>query len=142
MFFNPKEGRLPSLHFVTFSALTLLRAARKLALMNVLVAVHALRKPERPLEVAAHMAGNATHLGMFAQQRVLCLGMVELKGRQKLLPTRRGVALLALLLESSMMRIRMAIATCSKLHVLKTNGPPGRIRLMAFFARHLNMQTR
>lgn len=72
MFLNAKKRRLPSLDFVAFGALTFLRAVRKLAIMYVFVAVHALRKLERSLEVPARVAGDTTHLGVLSDQRVFC----------------------------------------------------------------------
>ncbi len=72
MFLDAEERRLPSLDFVAFRTLTFLRALRKLAIVDVLVAVHALRKRERSLEVPARVAGNATHLGVLSEQRVFC----------------------------------------------------------------------
>lgn len=39
-----------------------------------------------------------------------------------------------------MVRIDVTIRTTGKLHVLETSRPSGGIRLVAFFARHLNVQ--
>ena len=81
MFLDAKERRLPPYHFVTFGALAFLRAVLELAVMNILMAIRAVGKLERTLEVPACMASNATHFDVGAEEGVFCLGMVEGKLR-------------------------------------------------------------
>jgi len=81
MLLDAKQRRLPSLHFVAFRTLAFLRTIRELAVMNVLVAVRTIGKLERLFEVPASMASNATHLDVFPQQGILCLGVIELERR-------------------------------------------------------------
>lgn len=77
MFFDAKERGLPPIYFVTFRALAFLRTVLELAVMNILMAIRAVGKFERTLEVPACMASNATHLDVGAEEGVFCLGMVE-----------------------------------------------------------------
>jgi len=57
---DPEKRWFPPFHGVTFRALTLLGARLKLALVSVLVAIHAVRKRKRLLEIAIDMASGAT----------------------------------------------------------------------------------
>lgn len=140
MFLDAKRRRLPSLDFVAFRTLPFLRAVGELAVMNVLVAVRAVRKLERALELPFCVAGNATHLEVFADEGIFCLGMVKLELRLDLFPSLRGVAILtSFWLESSMVRVHMAIGAVLKLHAPETDGL-GKVGLVALFARHLRMQ--
>lgn len=81
MFLDAKQRRLPSIHFVAFRALPFLLAVLELAVMNILMAIHAVGKLERTLEVPACMASNAIHFDVRAEEGVFCLGMVEGKLR-------------------------------------------------------------
>lgn len=81
MFLDAKQRRLPSLHFVALGTLPFLRAVGELAVMNILVAVGAVRKLERTLEVPAYVASNAIYFTVFAEQRVFCFGVIELERR-------------------------------------------------------------
>src|SRR5215472_3562375 len=81
MFLDAKKRRLPSLHLVAFGTLPFLRAVGELAVMNVLVAVGAVRKLKRTLEVPACVASNATYFGVFAPEGIFCFGMIELERR-------------------------------------------------------------
>jgi hypothetical protein len=80
------------------------------------------------------MAGNATHLEVFADEGIFCLGMVELELRLDLLESLRRVAILtSFWLECSMVRVHMAIGAVLKLHAPETSGL-GKVRLVALFA--------
>ena len=140
MFLDAKRGRLPSLHFVAFGTLPFLRAVGELAVVNVLVAVRAVRKLERALELPFCMASNATHLKVLADEGIFCLGMVELELRLDLFPSLRRVAILTpFWLKSSMVRVHMTIGAVLKLHAPETDGLR-EVRLVALLARHLHMQ--
>ena len=140
MLLDAERGRLPSLHLVAFGTLAFLRAVGELAVMNVLVAVRAVRKLERALELPFCMASNATHLKVLADERVFCLGMVELELRLDLFPSLRRVAILTpFWLKSSMVRVHMTIGAVLKLHAPETD-VLREVRLVALFARHLHMQ--
>ena len=99
MLLDPEERWFPPFHRVTFRALTLLGARLKLALVGVLVAVHAVRKRKRFFEIAIDVARRAADRRMLSHQRILRLGVVKIESRQKFLPPRRGVAFFATLLE-------------------------------------------
>lgn len=81
MFLDAKQRRLPSIHFVAFSALPFLRAALELSVMNILMAIGAVGELERTLEVPAYVASNATYFTVFAQERKFCFGVIELERR-------------------------------------------------------------
>jgi len=139
MFRDAKQGRLPSLHFVAFGTLAFFRATGELAVMDVLVAVRAVGKLERTLELPFGVASNATHLHVGAQEGIFCLGMVEGELRQDLFPSFRGVAILtSFLLKRSMVRVQVTIGAVLKLHAPETDFLR-HLRLMALFAKHLEM---
>ena len=127
---------------MTLGTLAFLWPAGKLAVVNVFVAVHAIRKRDRTLEVAADMTCDATDLCVFAQQRIFRLGMIERETRQNLFPTGCRVAVFAPLFEAAAMRIDVAGRACRKLHVLEARWPAGNVWLVTFFASHLNVQAR
>jgi len=68
---NGKDRRFPTLDGMAFGAFAAAGAACELALVGVLVAVHAFRKRYRLLEISMRMAIGAADGGMFAQQRKL-----------------------------------------------------------------------
>lgn len=139
MFFDVKERRLPPIYFVAFSALPFSRAVLELAVMNILMAIHAVSKLERTLEVPAGMASNATYLDVGAEERIFCLGVVERKLRKDLFPSFRAVAVLALfLLKRSMVRVHVTIGAVLKLHAPEADFLR-HLWLMALFASHLLM---
>ncbi len=113
-----ESRRLESLHCVARGTLALVRTSGKLALVRIgFMAVHALGKDERLLEIPADVAFGATDFAVLAQQRVLRLGMIEVliesTGRD-LLPSAGIVTSLASLLEAAVMRVRVTIGAFAK----------------------------
>lgn len=126
---------------MAFGALALLRAGLELALVRVrLMAIVAIGKGQRLLEVSVQMAFGATDGRMLAQQRIFRFRVVEFELRQNLLPARGRVAVFAnLWLERTFVRIHVAIEACLELHVLISRRAAQDIRLVALFARDLNV---
>ena len=81
--------------------------------MFVLVAVRALRERKRLFEIAASVAGTASHRLMLADQRILGLGVIEILGesrRNDTLPTGGAMTRLTRLLsEDAFMRVSVAV---------------------------------
>ena len=84
--------------------------------MCVLVAVRALGERQFLLEVAVRMAGDTFDRLMFALERVLGFGMVEilLQASRDPLPTAGCVASGAALLEAAVVRILVAVVALAK----------------------------
>ena len=81
VFLDAKRGRLPALHLMALGTLAFLRTSGELAVMNILVAVRAVRELERARKLPFGMASNASHLHVCAEEGIFCLGMVELELR-------------------------------------------------------------
>jgi len=125
---------------VAGGALALVLALRKLPLVCVLVAIHALRKWKWLLEISLRMTLDALHLRVFSEQRKPRLRMVKLLAFGNPLPTGGGVASLAGLRERSAMRIGMTIAAFRKWNSLVAWLSTGRRRCMTFRARRLRVE--
>src|ERR1700692_1917602 len=112
MLFHGERRWLPSVHVVAGSALALVNPFGKLTIMRIgLVAIHALRKNQRLLEIAVRVALGAIHTGMFSFERKLRLRVVKTlihRRDRNLLPARRAVAGLAALRKTPAMRIFVA----------------------------------
>ncbi len=127
---------------MAFRALPLLRTCFELALVGVwFMTIIAIIKREGLFEVSLQMALSAAHLGVFSEQGVLGLGMVESKSRQQFLPSRSGVTLFAALFERASVRIDMAVDASLELHVPVTCRTAGHIRFVALLTVHLEVQT-
>lgn len=142
VFLDLEERRLPAFHRVTLGTFALLDAPDELAIVNVFVAVRAIVEWQRLLEVTIDMARRATNRGVLPEERILGLRMIEGKGGEQLFPSGGGVAGLATLRERTLVRIDMAISASSELHVPEPRWSAGRVRLVAFFAGHLDVQSR
>ena len=125
-------------------AFSFLRARFELAFVRIrLVTVRTVGERQRLFEITVQVAFRAADLGMFSEQRVLGLRMVECKARQQLFPARRGVAIFAALrLERAFVRIDVAVEAGLEFHILITCRTARHIRLVAFLALHLDVQTR
>ncbi len=139
--FDGKCGRLEAIHRVTLGAFTAAGTTEELPLVRVLMAVHAFRKRYRRLEVPMRVAVAACHGRMFAQQRKLCLGMIESLQLSNAVPVRRVMARLTGGAKTTLVRIRMTRrAFCKRnpcvFHVWLCIGD-GRVALSAgrFFVR-------
>src|SRR6266576_3290843 len=126
---------LPKIHGMAFGALALLRTRFELALVGIwFMTIIAIIKREGLFEVSLQMALSAAHLGVFSEQWVLGLGMVESKSGQQFFPSRGGVTFFAALFERASVRIDMAVDASLKLHVPVTCRTTGHIRYMKFQA--------
>lgn len=105
------------------------------------VAIHAICESKGLLEITIDMTSGAIDRGVFAEKRILGLGVIERKSRQKFLPSPRSVALFAALLEGALVWIRVAVCTGLKFHILIARRPASHVRLVAFFASYLDMLT-
>lgn len=124
-------------------AFAFLRPRLKLSLVRIgLVAINALRERNLLLEVSIHVARYARNLLVFALQWIFSLRVIEIETGQQILPAAGRMARIAGLLEFTLVRIQVAIRTFRKLHVVISRRSARRIGLMAFFARHLDMQPR
>src|ERR1035441_6496730 len=66
------------------------------------------------LEICSRVARRARYVDMFAEQGKLSLRMIECRCKAGLLPSRRGVAGIASLLELAFVRISMAVRAAGK----------------------------
>jgi hypothetical protein len=77
VFFHSEGRGLESLQVVAGTAIRATSALAELALVFVLVAIHALLKGERLLEITVAVASQAIHLLVLSGQGVFSLRMVE-----------------------------------------------------------------
>lgn len=95
VFLDREFRRLPALHRVTGRALSLIGALGKLALVRVrFMAVHALGKDQRFLEIAARVALSAIDTRVLSFQRELRFRVIEMlvhRLQRNLLPASRVV---------------------------------------------------
>jgi len=88
-----EERGFPTIYIVAGRAFTLVRPLSKLASVRVRrVAVRATREGDGFLEISSEVAFQAIHLCVLAEQRKLCLGMVESLGLRDLFPSTGRVA--------------------------------------------------
>jgi len=135
--------RLPSIHGVTRGALCAGRPLCELPVVWVgFVAIHALLKSQRLLEVSAAVTLNAVDRRMLSEQRIFRFRVIEalVNGlRRDLLPPAGVMTSLAPLREASTMRIGVTIRT-------QREGNPNVARFVvrsgcvAFLASYLRMQ--
>ena len=141
--FHRKLRWLPAFDSVTGRAFNALRTFGELPLVRVrFMAVHALCKYQRLLEVAVGMALGAIHAGVLAFQRELRFGVIEAlvhRLQRDLLPAAGVVTGLATLRETSVVRILVTVRTLIKgdAHVLRFAIRTVRVALGAL---HLRVQ--
>jgi len=105
-------GWAPAGYGVAAFAAPAIGALEELAAMRIrIVAIRALSVGDGQLEIAGLVAGEARHIGVFAQERVTRLGVIEGGGEGGVLPTGGGVAGLATLLELALVGIGVAKVT-------------------------------
>ena len=128
---------------MAFRAFALLRPRLELTFVRIrFVAVDAIRKRQRLLEVAVHMALRAADRRVLAQQGVFRFRVIEFKLRLKFFPACGRVAVLAAFgLERAFVRVHMAIDAGRELHVLVADRPARHIGLMTFLAGHFDVLT-
>jgi hypothetical protein len=143
---GPKGRGLESVNGMASHAVAAVFSCGELAAVWVLVAVHAPGESDWLFKVSAVMALRALNIGMFADEGILCSGVVELGahfGLRNSLPTRRRMAGFTSGLECSVMRIAVAVRALAErnsheLHQLRILG----LGLMALLARDAGMLTR
>ena len=137
---------LEPVHRVTRRAIAPIPARSELALMRVRVAVQATREGQGLVEVRPLMAGSARHFGVFAQQRILGLGVVKHApdlGRRNLLPGECRVAGFARGLERAVVRIGVAIRALAERDPHKTQQLRiARLRLVTPLAKNPRVRAR
>jgi len=145
VFLAREFGRLPAVHGMTGSALAAFSALAELSAVRArLVAVHALLKNQRLLEVAAAVALQTVDTHVFAKQRKFSPGVVEAlieRLHRDLFPPAGVVAGLASLHETAAMRIVVAVSTLRKSDSRVPRLVVG-ARGVALLAGDLRMQTR
>lgn len=111
---------------------------QELAVVRVLVAVGALGEFQRFFEIAIGMAGSALDRLMFAFERILGFGVIEILSQSlgDALPSQGGVAGGAGLLETAVMRILMAVVAFAEGKTLVARLAIG-AGCMTLFALHL-----
>lgn len=140
MLFNAEYRRLPGVNRVALRAFAFAYAGLELPLMRVnRVAIRALCKRQLLFEITSRMAVDATHQQMPAGQWVFCFRMVKLHRRANLFPTRRCVTRLTSSLETSLVRIRVAITARLEFDAAVLHRFIRPRREVAFFTRHLGM---
>src|SRR5512135_2593181 len=105
------------------------------------MAICALGKGQRFLEIASSVAVAATHFQMHSQERVFCFRMVELHRRIHFLPTGRRMAGFARSLESALVRVRVATSAGIEFDPGELHRLVGTGREMALLTRYLGMHS-
>lgn len=124
-----EERRLPSFHGMARGTLAVVPAGDELSVVRIgCVAGRALVESDRLFEISGRVALNAINLRMFAEQRKLSLGMIELGARRDFFPSGRRVAGFAGLNECAVMRIGMTIGTLAVGDAGKARGTAGHRR--------------
>ncbi len=132
---DAEERGLPSIDGVALGALAFLGARGKLAFVGIgIVAILAGSEGNWFLEVVLDVTTRAGHLGMLAEKRIFCFGVIESKAGDKRFPAAGGVARFARLFEFAAMRIAVTGRAGEEIHVLVTGLTAGRIRFMALLA--------
>jgi len=128
---------------VAFRAFPFLRPGNKLTAVRVRsVTIHTIRKCDRPLKLSIDVTRDAAQFRVHPEQRILGLRVIEFESCRNLFPAHGHMAFLSSLVERASMRIPVACGAAFELHVSITCRAAGLIRLVAFFARYLNMSTR
>jgi hypothetical protein len=136
-------GRVPAVDVVAGRALAAVGTLCELAVVCILVAIHALGERQFFLEVAVGVAGYALHGLVLAEQGVLGLGVIKILGQaggHDSLPAAGGVAGLAgMLSKAALMRVGMAIVTFAEgqAKIARLVVGAGRVALFAFDRRVL-----
>jgi len=138
---HAEERRFPPIDCMALGALAFFRPGFELPLVWIgRVAVFARSKRDFLLEVVFDVASRTSNLGVFAKKGIFGFGVIKIKARQHGLPAACCVAGFARLLEFAAVRIHVACRAGVKLYVFIARGAAGRVRLMAFFASHLDVQ--
>ncbi len=121
MLSDPEERGLPPIDGVALGAFAFLGARGELALVGIgVVAILAGGERNWLLEVVLDVTCRAGDLGMLAQKRIFCFGVIEIKACDERFPTAGSVARVAGLFEFAAMRIAMTGRAGGEIHVLVT----------------------
>jgi len=143
VFLHTKLRWLPAFDRVAFRTLSLARPRLELPFVRIgSMAIRALSKGQRLLEIASGVAVAATDFQMHSQKRVLCFRMVELHRRIHFFPTGCRMAGFARSLESALVRIGVAGNAGIEFDPSELHGLVGAGREVALFAGHLCVHTR
>src|SRR5882672_5454905 len=129
---------------MTFRAFALAGSRLKLSFVRVgSMAVHALGKLHRRLEIVLGVAIAATHLRVHSLEGILCFGVVKLR-RQiwDNFPAARRVTRFASTFERALVRIGVAVDAGVKLHPFIFYGFLRSSREVALLAVHFCVQSR
>src|SRR6267378_1587297 len=133
----------PKILGVAFRTLALLGTCFELALVGIrFMTIIAIIKRQGLFEIPFQMALGAANLGVFSEEGVFGLGMVESKSWEQFFPSRGGVTFFAALLEGAFVRIDMAVDAGLELHVPVARRAAGHIRFVALLAFDLDVKTR
>lgn len=108
MFFHTKGRRLKSIHGMTKGTICTSGAGHELTAVIIGMAIHALGKCNRRLEIPLVVAVAASYGAVFSEKRISRLGMIEALQLGHLFPARCVVTRVARAFESALMRIGMA----------------------------------
>jgi hypothetical protein len=103
-----KDRGLEAIHGVARSTFAAVGARAELTLVRILVAVHAFRKRNRCLKIPPRVAVAARNRYVFAQQGILCLGVIEPLQLNDPVPVRGVMARLTRRCKAALVRIGMA----------------------------------
>jgi hypothetical protein len=111
MFLDAKRGGLESVQRVTNSTISTTGARQELAPVVVGMAIGALRKRDRRLEISLVVAVAASYGAVFSEKRISRLGVIEALELRDLLPVRCVVAGLACAFERAFVGIGVTAGT-------------------------------
>jgi len=121
---------------------TFSRAVGELPLVDVQVAVYAVREAQRLFEVAVCMACGTTDCGVLTEQWILGLRVIKPESAKQFFPTCGRVATFApLRRKRAFVRIDVTVAAGAKFHVSESRRSIRFVRLVALFACHFDMHT-
>ena len=133
---------LPSFDRVALRTLSLARPRLELPFVGIgSMAIRALGKGQRLLEIASGVAVAATNFQMHSQERIFCFRMVELHRRIHFFPACRHMAGFARSLKSALVRIGVARDAGVKLDPGELHRLFGAGREVALLAGHLGVHS-
>jgi len=133
---------LPAFDGVAFGALSLAHSCQELAFVGIRrMAICALGKGQRLLEISSSVAVATTNFYMRSQKRVFCFRMVELHGGIHFFPAGSRVAGFARSLQSALVRVGMAIDASFEFDPGILHRLVGAGRKMALLASDLGMHS-